>query len=43
MRNRIIMKVNYLYSVLWIAITGADKYAYRERSIVRAALMGLLH
>lgn len=36
---RIIHKINWLYSVLWIACTGSDKFQYREKSRVHNFLM----
>ena len=25
-------KINYLYSIIWIKVTGKDKFAFREES-----------
>lgn len=40
-RNRTIHTINYLYSILWIAVTGTDKHEYRERSRVHDKLVSL--
>lgn len=41
LRNKIIFKLNSLYSTLWIAVTGTDKFEYRDRSHIHSALMSL--
>ncbi|MCM1217262.1 MAG: hypothetical protein NC548_22405 [Lachnospiraceae bacterium] len=44
MDNRKIFKIystaNTIYSILWIAITGKDKYSYHEESRVHQYLSG---
>lgn len=32
MKNYALMKLNNMYSKLWIALTGKDKFEYREKS-----------
>lgn len=32
MKNYTLMKLNNMYSKLWIALTGKDKFEYREKS-----------
>jgi hypothetical protein len=36
-------KINYLYSVVYIALTGTDKYFYREHSIIHKLLVSFMH
>lgn len=38
-----LIKLNYYYSKLWIAVTGKDKYAYREKSIVHHILTKIIY
>lgn len=35
---KLFMKANYLYSIIWIACTGKDKFQYREESRVHSFL-----
>lgn len=35
---KLFMKANYLYSILWMACTGKDKFQYREESKVHKLL-----
>ena len=35
---KLFMKANYLYSILWMACTGKDKFQYREESKVHSFL-----
>ena len=39
MKNKIIVNLNYIYSVYWIFAHNSNKYDYRERSKVHAWLM----
>lgn len=34
MKNTIIHKINYLYSIAWIKLNKSNKYQYREKSKV---------
>lgn len=31
---KLLARANYYYSILWIALTGTDKFQYREKSNV---------
>lgn len=39
MKNYTLMKLNNIYSRLWIALTGKDKHEYREQSIIHKLIV----
>lgn len=39
LKTKIFVYLNYWYSILWIKVTGTDKYEYREKSIVHRILV----
>ena len=39
---KVLAKINYLYSIIWIKVTGKDKFAFREESKVHEMLMNVI-
>jgi hypothetical protein len=39
MKNKILFKLNYYYSIIYIAITRTDKFYYRDNSKVHQILL----
>lgn len=29
---KLLMRINYIYSIIWITVTGKDKFRYRDES-----------
>ena len=39
--NMTAVKLNYIYSVVYIAVTGTDKFYYRDHSLIHKLLVNL--
>lgn len=39
--NMAAVKLNYIYSVVYIAVTGTDKFYFRDHSIIHRLLVSL--
>ncbi len=39
---KVLTKINYLYSIIWIKATGKDKFAFREESKIHEMLMDVI-
>ena len=39
---KVLTRINYLYSIIWMKATGKDKFAFREESKVHEMLMNTI-
>nr|DAU27650.1 MAG TPA: hypothetical protein [Caudoviricetes sp.] len=39
---KVLTKINYLYSIIWMKATGKDKFAFREESKIHEMLLAAM-